>query len=165
MDISFSVNNSKGDLVKIALSNYDLASLSQFTSNKHTLSLTFYDVTLIRESGYDYVGYDVLSKVSETLARFLQENHKAVLCFYCDAYTGIRKSHEEISPQEYRSLLFTRMFERYCKTRDLNDFLNYRVRMEVDKNLLNSQFAHFICRKEHEYLIDEIRDVLMTSDK
>ena len=48
MDISFDIYNDKGDHLRVALSYYDMESVGVFTSDPLTLSLTFYDVTLIR---------------------------------------------------------------------------------------------------------------------
>ena len=71
MDISFDIYNDKGDHLSVALSYYDMESVGVFTSDPLTLSLTFYDVTLIRMAGSDYVGYKMLYAVSDTLAKFM----------------------------------------------------------------------------------------------
>ena len=165
MDISFDILNAEGDRVKVALSYYDSETVSAFLADPLTLTLVFYDVTLMRESGDGYVGYKILSAVSNTLARFMEENEDAVLCFYCDAQTDVMRSHSAISPQEYRSMSFSRMFEKYTTEHHLTDFLNHRVRMDVDSNPLKSQFAHFICRKEHETAVETIGRLLMEIEK
>ncbi len=133
----------------VALSYYDAETLMAFSSDPQVLSLVFYDVTLVRKSGEDYVGYKILFAVSDVLARFMGENEDAVLCFYCDADTDLRRHHTELLPQEYRSRLFSRMFEMYVKSCNLSGFINYRVEMEDPYNTGNRQFAHFICREEH----------------
>ncbi|MDE6716064.1 MAG: hypothetical protein K2J74_06245, partial [Muribaculaceae bacterium] len=69
----------------VALSYYDSENVQLFTNDPLTLSLIFYDVTLVRKSGDGYVGYKILFKISDILARFMEENDDAVLCFYCDA--------------------------------------------------------------------------------
>lgn len=161
MDLSFDIKSKEGDQIRVALSYYDSETVSMLSSDPLTLTLAFYDVTLVREIGEGYVGYKVLSAVSETLARFLDENEDVVLCFYCDAQTEVKRSHSDISPQEYRSRLFSRMFDKYMKSHCLSNFINHRIKIEDLVNPMNSQFAHFICRKEHEAAVAEIGRLLM----
>lgn len=165
MDLSFDIRNQEGDQIKVALSYYDSEVISAFSTDPLTLTLVFYDVTLMRESGSRYVGYNMLSAVSGTLAKFMEENEDAVLCFYCDADTDVKRSHSSISPQEYRSRLFSIMFEKYTAEHHLTDFVNHRVRIDVDANPLKSQFVHFICRKEHEHAVELLGRLLVESEK
>lgn len=58
MDISFDIQNEKGDQVRVALSYYDTESMQAFTDDPLTLTLVFYDVTLVRISGEGTVGVD-----------------------------------------------------------------------------------------------------------
>ena len=48
MDISFDIDNRKGDRLRVALSFYDTESIRVFSSDPKSLSLKFYDVPLIR---------------------------------------------------------------------------------------------------------------------
>lgn len=165
MDLSFDIRNSEGDQVKVALSYYDSETIRVFSDDPLTLTLVFYDVTLIRECGEGYVGYHILSIVSDILAKFLTENEDAVLCFYCDTQTYVKRNHMDISPQEYRSMLFSRMYDKYTKSHHLTEFVNHSVRMDVDGDPMKSQFAHFICRKEHEEAVRAIGELLMDIEK
>lgn len=95
MDLSFDITNSEGDHIMVALSYYDYDTLRLISTNPLTLTLVFYDVTLVRKAGAGYVGYKVLNAVSDTLARFMEDNDNAVLCFYCDRDTFIcRREHQ-----------------------------------------------------------------------
>lgn len=161
MDISVDITNSEGDHLKIALSYYDSETISIFSTDPLTLSLVFYDVTLIREAGERYVGYKMLFAICDILARFMGENEDAVLCFYCDADTDVRRNHENMLPQEYRSWLFSRMFEVYVKSNNLSDYINHRVEIEDHDNPDNKQYAHFICRKAHEVAVAKMEQLLM----
>ena len=128
MDISFDIENRKGDRLRVALSFYDTDAIRVFSSDPETLSLKFFDVTLIRIAGDGYVGARSLNTIAETLGRFLDENEEAVLCFYCDDTTDIIRNHNELSPQEYRSRLFTRMFDRYSRTHNYNPYINRTIK-------------------------------------
>lgn len=162
MDISFDILNQEGDHIKVGLSYYDYETISIFSSDPLTLTLVFYDVTLVRESGEGYVGYKSLFAISDVLARFMNENEDAVLCFYCDAATDVLRHHTNMLPQEYRSRLFSRMFDLYIRThKDLSGFINHKVEIEDPDNPENRQFAHFICRTKHERAVAELGKLLM----
>ena len=161
MDLSFDIKNDKGDHLLVALSYYDSENVRIFTSDPLTLTLIFYDVTLIRRTGVNYVGYRMLNAVSDTLAKFLEENEDAVLCFYCDVVTDVHRNHENLLPQEYRSRLFLRMFDSYTKSHKITKYINHRVEIEDPENAENRQFAHFICRREHEEAVTALGQMLM----
>jgi len=149
MDISFDIKNAEGDQIMVALSYYDTETTSIFTSDPLALTLVFYDVTLVRISGEGYVGFRTLSAISDVLARFMHDNEDAVLCFYCDSLTDVKRSHKDLVPQEYRSKLFSKMFDLYIRSHKLSDFVNHRVEIKDSENPQNSQYAHFICRTKH----------------
>lgn len=64
-------------------------------------------------------------------------------------------------PQEYRSRLFSRMFEMYVRSHKLSGFINHRVIMEDPDNPNNKQYAHFICREEHKDAVATMGQILM----
>lgn len=98
----------------------------------------------------------MLFAISDVLARFLDEHEDAVLCFYCDANTDVRRNHKNMLPQEYRSKLFSRMFELYVNSHGLSGYINHGVEIVDPENPDDRQFAHFICRKEHESAVVEM---------
>lgn len=65
MDLSFDIMNSEGDHIMVALSYYDYETVRVFSDNPMTLTLVFYDVTLIRKAGKGYVGYKILFAISD----------------------------------------------------------------------------------------------------
>lgn len=158
MDISFDINNEKGDQLRIALSYYDSETISAFSLDPCVLCLVFYDVTLVRMHGDGHVDYHTLNMVSDTLARFLDENTDTVLCFYCDDLNDIERSNTTITPQEYRSRLFSKMFDRYVKTHHQTAFINHCIKIIIDDT---PRFAHFICRKEYESAVEALSALLM----
>lgn len=112
MDLSFDIKNSEGDHIMVALSYYDYESIRIFSSDPLTLTLAFYDVTLIRKSGEGYVGYKG-------------------------------------------------MFDMYIKSHHISWFINHRVEIEDPHSQDNRQFAHFICRTEHEKAVATLGQILM----
>lgn len=158
MDISFEINSAKGDKIKVALSYYDNETIGYISESPSLRSATLYDVTLIRVSGTGIIDYNTLSIVSRTLANFLMDNEDAILCFYCDDLTEVLRHNRKVSPQEYRSNLFSKMFERYTKANKVSGFVNHVVKI-VDKG--TPRFAHFISREGFEETISEIESLLV----
>lgn len=158
MDISFDINNDKGDQVRVALSHYDTESLQALTNDPLTLTLVFYDVTLVRVSGEDTVGIKILKTICDVLYRFMNDNDTAVLCFYCDDLTEVSRHHTELTPQEYRSRLFSRMFDMYIRTNDLSGIVNYGIKIE-DQYI--PRFAHFITPEKYLPAVKLLGDILM----
>lgn len=158
MDISFDIHNDKGDQVRVALSYYDAEILQAFTYDTLTLSLVFYDVTLVRVSGAGTVGVKTLRAICDILFRFMKDNDTAVLCFYCDDMTEVSRNHKELTPQEYRSRLFSRMFEMYVKANGISDIINYCIKIEDDNN---PRFAHFITPDKYLSAVKILGNIIM----
>lgn len=160
MDFSFDIENEKGDHILVALSNYDHTIISAVTDDPDALDLCFYDVSFVRKSGTGMVGYKVLMSIARILADFLQQQEAAVLCFYCDGVNVVYRHHMDVPPQQYRSQLFSRMFDMYVRKFHKDGVVNYPV-VIVDENPWKSQFAHFICRDSHLEIIKRVREILM----
>jgi hypothetical protein len=158
MDISFDIYNDKGDQIRIALSYYDAESLQAFTDDTLTLTLVFYDVTLVRISGDDTVGLKMLKAICDVLYRFMNENDTAVLCFYCDDLTDVARRHTQFTPQEYRSRLFSRMFDVYVKTNGVTGIVNYGIKIVDDDT---PRFVHFITPEKYLSAVKLLGSVIM----
>ena len=160
MDISFDIKNTEGDQVLVALSYYDTELLSVVTSDPDVLNLVFFDVTLVRKSGREYVGGKMLFAISKVLADFMDENPDAVLCYYCSDI-DVRRNHNSLAPQEYRSRLFAKMFDRYVVAHNIDNLVNHVVEIVDSEDPESSQFAQFICRREHEEAVAQLGETLM----
>ncbi len=158
MDVSFDIHNAKGDQLRVALSYYDTEAIRLFTEDPLTLTLVFYDVTLVRVSGDENVGIDVLNAVCDVLYRFLSDNDSAVLCFYCDDLTEVSRRHDNVTPQEYRSRLFSRMFDKYIHSHSIKGIVNYCVMIEDEEQ---PRFAHFIAPEKYIPSIKKLGDIIM----
>lgn len=76
----------------------------------------------------------------------MNDNDTAVLCFYCDDVNDVACHHTELTPQEYRSRLFSRMFDMYVKSNDTAGIVNYCIKMEAEGT---PRFAHFIAQEKY----------------
>lgn len=158
MDISFDIHNDKGDHVRVALSYYDTETLQAITDDPLTLTLVFYDVTLVRVSGDNTVGIKILKAVCDVLHRFLIENENAILCFYCDDLTDVTRRHGNMTPQEYRSRLFSNMFDMHIQSHGINGIINYQININ-DKG--TPRFAHFITPEKYLPAVKLLGNIIM----
>lgn len=158
MDISFDIYNDKGDQVRVALSYYDTESLQVFTNDPLTLTLDFYDVTLVRISGEEIVGIKTLKAICDVLFRFMEDNESIVLCFYCDDLTDLHRHHNDLTPQEYRSRLFSRMFDMYVRNNNVSSIVNYAIKIEDDHT---PRFAHFITPEKYLPAVKLLGNIIM----
>lgn len=158
MDISFDIHNDKGDQVRVALSYYDTESMQAFTNDPLTLTLVFYDVTLVRVSGENNIGIRTLNAICDVLYRFMNDNDTSILCFYCDDLTDVARHHSELTPQEYRSRLFSRMFDIYVKSNNIADIVNYGIVIETENA---PRFAHFITPEKYLPAVMLLGNIIM----
>ncbi|MCI8999182.1 MAG: hypothetical protein HFJ95_09365 [Muribaculaceae bacterium] len=158
MDISFDIYNDKGDQIRVALSYYDTESLQAFTSDPLTLTLVFYDVALVRVVGEEPVGVKTLMAICDVLFKFMNDNDTAVLCFYCDDLTEVPRNHKNLMPQEYRSRLFSCMFDMYVKANGISNIINYGIKIE-DNNI--PRFAHFITQEKYLPAVKLLGNIIM----
>ncbi len=64
----------------------------------------------------------------------------------------------ELTPQEYRSRLFSRMFDMYVKANGISDIINYSIKIE-DNN--TPRFAHFITPEKYLPAVKLLGNIIM----
>lgn len=111
-------------------------------------------VDLRRLAGTHVTEQKVLIALTNTIADFFIDNENVIICYYCDFLNAIpNTSKNAMPPQEYRSRLFERMFQRYVKLHHVDD-----ARLSVvEINGVNEKyFFHVIYREEHSMLASMI---------
>jgi hypothetical protein len=115
-------------------------------------------------SGKHITGNSVLSALSSAIAEFFFQDENVIICYYCDFINSIPNTRKNtMPPQEYRSKLFERMFQRYVNQHAIND-----VRLSiVEINGINEKYYfHVIYRETHSLLASMIgRDLKEGYDK
>jgi hypothetical protein len=151
------------DLVRIFKSpNGDVYHIT-LTEDKGVLSpdaleslkgITVVGIELRRLSGSQTTGHDVLAAIEDTIAELFLKSDNVIICYYCDFINPIpRTTKNSMPPQEYRSKLFDRMFQRYTKQRGIRD-----IRLSVvEINGINEKYYfHVIYRETHSFLASVI---------
>ncbi len=157
MDISYTVHSSQGDEYCVIISS--------FTSNLPTDISVFFkrqgidiaDITLERKSGSNIADYKILSAISNTIAEIFNGNENLILYFYCDDMKEIRRRNLNISPQEYRSKLFSKLIDRYLLTNGITDIINTPINIKADREI----FIHIISRTAHNECVQMIKQQIL----
>ena len=115
------------------------------------------DITLERISGEQYTNSGILSKISTFIAGVLLDNENAMLYFYCDDVHDVKRRNMKITPQKFRSDLFSAMFIRYVKAKSLKDIVDTTITVIV-KTCSDSLFS--IGQKNCQLFVAKLRNFL-----
>ncbi len=153
---------SSGDVYHITLSE-DYSVLSSEAINAlHDVCVV--GIELLRLEGRNTTGQKVLAAIENTIADFFADHENAIICYYCDFINPIpHTSKNSMPPQEYRSRLFDKMFQRYCHQHNITD-----IRLSVvEINGINEKYYfHVIYRNVHSLLATMVgRDLKEGFDK
>ena len=144
------------DIIKIFRSPEGDVYHISLSENKSVLSPSVVDalgdvwvagVDLRRLYGNHVTGQMVLMTLAETIADFFFQDENVIICYYCDFLSVIpNTSKNTMPPQEYRSRLFERMFQRYVKLHNLG---NVRLSVVEINGINEKYYFHVIYREDH----------------
>ena len=112
------------------------------------------EVLLERVKGTEKTSIAVLAEISAIIYRLFENNENVILYFFCDDLNEIPCTHKNMSPQAYRSSLFSAMFERFVRKQDVCDVDNVSISIEA---LGRTEYLHFIVRNHHQKYLDYIQ--------
>lgn len=159
MKITFEIKTGEGDRLNVALDHFDVEILPD-KAVEVLGEVKLYDVALLRLEGKKALSMKSLAQISEILYNFMEDNPQAMLYFYCDTHDNINyRESGTIKPQDYRSRLFSAMFERYMSLPDKRHYTNNRIYIDSGEE----HFIHIICRDSHtdkaDMLVEMLRDM------
>lgn len=154
--------SSTGDVYHVTLSEgHSVLSSDVYDALK---DVSVVGVDLRRLAGSNATGEEVLAAIESTIAEYFTSHEDAIICYYCDFINPIpRTKKNSMPPQQYRSLLFDRMFQRYTKLHGIKD-----VRLSVVEitGINEKYYFHIIYRESHSLLATLIgRDLKEGFDK
>ena len=140
--------SSTGDVYHIELSeNHSI--LSQKTIGALD-DISVVGVELRRLSAKNPTGHEDLSAIEGVIADFFIEHKNSIICYYCDFINPIpHTSKNTMPPQEYRSRLFDRMFQRYTRHHGMTDA---RLSVVEIEGINEKHYFHVIYRESHSLL-------------
>ena len=155
MDEVYTVTSESGDEYKLQFtsdrSGVIADALLDFLADR---GIEVVEIGLARVKGHNVTSHYVLAKIEECIADLMQRHPNAILSFFCD-FIHFVPSHKQIPVQEYRSRLFSAMFNRYVAQHHLHEFCNHVVEVE---GVSEHFYFHVIYRKEHEVFADMIAE-------
>ncbi len=161
---SIILNLSSGDEYRIMLVDAPTEYLSEGIRNLiYENSVDIKEIIIERIHGGHVTNQRVLHQISNWLAECFIENPNMVLFYQCDDMNPIpsrneNSSHKRMPVQEYRSRLFSRLFNTYVSSHHIHDVINYPIRIDGEGY---SYFMHIIARLQHTKVVECIgADVL-----
>ena len=120
-------------------------------------SIEILDISLERVSGNTPTSPNVLFDISNFIAGVLNDNPETILYFYCDDIHDVDRRNRSITPQKYRSQLFSSMFDRYTQSHDISDIINTPLEFKIDRDV----YIHFISKREYLKYVDAFKDTIL----
>lgn len=161
MIVSFDVNSERDDVFRVVLSSGKDAFFAADDVVPFS-EIEIVEIDLERVRGVHPASIKVLTKIADGIANFFLQDERAVLYYYCDDAMDIPSGssrHEDIWPQEYRSQLFSRMFQRHMSHHPQEEeIVDVTIQiMQGDRPIL----MHLISRAEHMRQVEMVKDYIM----
>lgn len=154
-------NSNEGDEYRIMLVKAPTGYLSEDVRKTLTEnSVDIREIIIERKKGGNVTNQKILHKISNWIADCFAENENMILFYQCDDMNPIpsrnkKSSYSKISVQEYRSRLFTRLFNTFIRTRQITGVFNYPIRID---GVGYSYFMHIIARESHKNIVKILND-------
>ena len=161
MNYSFSIVTGKGDEYRIMFIDADISLLAKDVRNvilENNLDIS--EIIIDRVSGGESTAQEVLHTITGRVADLFADNVNLILYYSCDGMNpipsrNIKGANKNLSVQEYRSKLFSYMFDSYMESHHMSGFLNTPIIIEGEGY---KQFMHIISRSKHQSIVDLIKD-------
>ena len=138
----------EGDVYHITLTEDNRALSDDVREALGNIRVTGID--LRRLEGSHVTGHKVLDAVADAIAEYFLKNEDIIICYYCDFLNPIPNTRKNsMPPQEYRSRLFDKMFQRYVKLHHIN---NVRLSVVEINGINEKYYFHVIYRENHSIL-------------
>lgn len=117
------------------------------------------EIMIDRLNGGKSTAPEVLHAITGRIADLFAENENLILYYSCDDMNPIpsrnkRSANKELSVQEYRSILFSHIFDSYIDSHQVSGITNTPVIIEGEGY---TQFMHLIARDKHQSIVDLIK--------
>ena len=161
MNTSFSISTRNGDEYRIMFFDADISVLArnvQQSITEHNIDIS--EIMIDRVSGGESTAQEVLHAIAGRIADLFAENDNLVIYYSCDDMNPIpsrnmKGANKELSVQEYRSALFSHLFDTYMYSHQVSGITNTPVIINGEEY---KQFMHLIARAKHQPIVDIIKD-------
>ena len=158
-EITVGITTARGDEFRIRLSSSVGRYLSQETLLQLDGRVDLITIELERVEGNLPTGHAVLSQIEKVIADTFLRYPNTIICFICDFLSPIPATRKVIPPQQYRSILFTRMFERYVSQHQIGNVMQSVLTIG---GIGEDYYIHIIARSEHVKFLNLISEDIRT---
>lgn len=161
MNYSFSISTRKGDEYRIKLFDVDMSLLAERVRGPIIKAgIDISEIMIDRIHGGDSTAQEVLHAITGKIADLFAENENLILYYSCDDMNPIpsrntKGANKNLSVQEYRSNLFTHMFNSYMLSHQVSGISNTPI---IIKGEGYTQYMHLIARDKHKSIVDLVKE-------
>ena len=161
MNYSFNISTRKGDEYRIMLCDADVSMLApQVRESLLVNDIDVSEIIIDRIRGGESTAQEVLHIITGRIADLFAENGNLILYYSCDDMNPIpsrntKGANKDLSVQEYRSKLFSHIFDSYMVSHQVSGFSNTPIIINGEGY---SQFMHLIARNKHLPIVNRIKE-------
>ena len=154
MNDIYIIRSESGDEYKLQFTTERSGIISDVILDQLSLhGIEVVEIGLGRSKGGNVTSPKVLAQIEKCIADMLIAHPNVIISFFCDFISFVPRMKRNMPVQQYRSLLFTRMFEHYIAHHHLDGICNRVVTVE---GVAENYFFHIIARQEHLQYADII---------
>ena len=123
-------------------------------------SVEMYEVVLLRVSGDETTSFKSLAQISTFVKGFMYNHPAAILYFYCDDMHDILRAHKhaDYSPQQFRSYLFSALFDREMAKHPDPQLTNNIQTITIEQG---TAYIHLITSRSNQHIVTNIFNQLI----
>ncbi len=164
MEISYSIIQKESEY-RVLLTSANLKALSDdVTKDLTDRGIDVSELMIERISGDKTTEQDVLHDITGWVADLFANNSNLIIYYSCDDMTpipsrNINSENRDLAVNEYRSRLFTHMFDSYMSSHQVSGVSNTPIRLDNYENGMGySLFFHLIARDKHNDIVELLKD-------
>lgn len=122
------------------------------------------ELMIERISGESTTGQDILHDITGWVAELFASNPNLIIYYSCDDMTpipsrNINSENKDMPVNEYRSKLFTHIFDSYMISHQVSGVINTPIQLDnYEDGVGYSLFFHFIAREIHSDIVEMLKD-------
>ena len=144
---------------RVRLSSLDGKYFSKEIASEVRRDVDVVTIELERIKGDMPTGHAVLAQIEKIVADVFFKEPNVVFCFICDFLSPIPCTKKKMPAQQYRSLLFIRMFERYISQHAVGNIIQSVLTIG---GIGEDYYIHIIARSEHVKYVHLISEDIRT---
>lgn len=122
------------------------------------------ELMIERISGESTTGQDILHDITGWVAELFASNPNLIIYYSCDDMTpipsrNINSENKDMPVNEYRSKLFTHIFDSYMISHQVSGVINTPIQLDnYEDGVGYSLFFHFIAREIHSDIVEMLKE-------